>query len=185
VSGELVKKEERVNQYSFKKKFRKSEEAIPYAIIQMDEHFKTKFCKSTTELDKKGSDINNAEIHIDIKANDYNDDNYIAEWEIKHTNGKITKGNTIDDKKITHYVLWICTNKTYLFDYNKLREDFIRFQNKVKEKYGVLQTGSGSWYADITKVPMAKMKKFILAEFDYTTEDCYKYYDDNMLFLGL
>lgn len=174
-----------MREYGFNKKFRKSEESIPFAIVKMDEYFKTKFIKSTTELDKQGSDINNGDLHIDVKANEYPDDNYIAEWEIKHKDGRITKGNTVDSKKITNYVLWICTNKSYLFDYDKLRSNFIAMQQKVKDKYGIVKTGSDSWYANLTKVPMRQMSKFIVAEFDFTTGDCYDYYDENMLFLGL
>jgi hypothetical protein len=147
--------------YSWEDKLAEADKYVPKAIEICNEYFNSEFSKSTLELDKLGSDINNGTIHVDIKLNDYDSTNFIAEW-----GNDYKKGWSIDETKITTYLLWVTTEDVFLINYEPIRKACIKNRIKMITKYGCQDAYSssnfGEWACSISLIPMEEIKKHVI-----------------------
>jgi len=146
------------NYSTFKRDLAESEVGCVMAIPLMDAHFDSKFERDTLENDLLGSDITDGVYCIDVKYTDkYDDTNFILEWDV---NGK--KGWTIDDKKISDYVLWIDTKMIHLLDYKRIRHFCHKNELKIKMKFPVRTHYHNGVPTQYSLIPMMQLRNAII-----------------------
>ena len=150
--------------HGFEKEFNNSKECYPEVIPLLEEHFGAKFVESPKELDKKGSDLFNGIVHIDVKYNwQYFNRNFIVEYPSSHG-----KGWLFSEDSITDYLLWWTKDIISLIEFRGLQSKCIENEEAIRQRFGTMKVTSEEWgqkwRVDISKVPMHHIQRHIVKE---------------------
>jgi len=133
------------------------DKGIPIAIELMNKYFDSDFKVQKLAEDIKGSDISDGCYNIDVKYNDYNDKNFVAEWRCG-----IRDSWLVDPDKITHFILWIDTEAIHLMDYPRMHKFFTKNMADIKAKYPERVHHINVYPTYYSLVPMKQMRNAII-----------------------